>query len=293
MASGKPATTLDFLNLATEFFRSRGVENPRLNAELLLCGVLELRRIDLYVQFDRPLSSNEVDRYREFLRRRGSGEPVQYILGKTEFFGREFTVSSAVLIPRPETEVLVEEALKRIHKVEQPHLLDIGTGSGVIAVTIAAERDDARVVATDISGDALAIARQNAAKLGVADRIEFRQGSMYGALSPDDAPFDAIVANPPYIRDDERETLQTEVVDHEPETALFAGPDGLNVIRPLIHSASEYLTPRGFCALEIGNGQADAICALWVKTAPKWAVSVAKDLAGIDRIVIAERINED
>ncbi|HDS74275.1 MAG TPA: peptide chain release factor N(5)-glutamine methyltransferase, partial [Firmicutes bacterium] len=162
MPEREPVTVVDYLNLAVDFLAKRGIENPRLHAELLLGDVVGLKRIELYLQFDRPLTTTEIHRYRELLRRRSTGEPVQYILGHTEFYGRRFAVNPSVLIPRPETEVLVEQTLNRLRGVAEPDILDIGTGSGAIAVTIAAERPDARVVATDISADALDTARANA-----------------------------------------------------------------------------------------------------------------------------------
>ena len=226
-------------------------------------------------------------RYREHIRRRAAGEPVQYILGQTEFYGRDFRVTPAVLIPRPETEVLVERVLERIEGIQDPIVADIGTGSGVIAVTIAAERPDARVTATDISPDALAIARENASVHECADRIDFREGDLLAPLGEERCH--AVVSNPPYVADADRETLQREVRDHEPSEALFGGPDGLAIIRRLVESAPEHTLPGGIVAFEIGAGQADAVRSLWHDAAPDWDVEVARDLAGVERIVIASR----
>ncbi len=303
MSSSSPATTLEFLNLATGYFTSHEMENARLNAELLLCGVMNLKRIDLYVQFDRALDAEQVTRYREHIRRRAAGEPVQYILGHTEFYGRPFRVTPAVLIPRPETEVLVERVLERIEGIQDPIVADIGTGSGVIAVTIAAERPDARVAATDISPDALAIARENAEANQCADRTDFVEGDLLApfqnaqsasAASSATAPrFHAIVSNPPYVADSDRDTLQREVRDHEPGEALFAGPDGLAIIRRIVASAPEHTLPGGLVAMEVGAGQAQAVESLWREVAPDWSVEIARDLAGVGRIVVAQRPDDE
>jgi len=283
----EPTTLLDYLNRATEYFRERKIDSPRLNAERLLCGVLGCRRIDLYLQFDRPLSSEEVGRYREMIRRRGRGEPLQHILGTTEFHGREFIVTPDALIPRPETETLVEKVLLRMERMEKPLVADIGTGSGCIAVTIAAERPDARVIATDISEKALALGRKNAEGLGVADRVEFLAGDLIAPLG--ERRVNLIVSNLPYVSCGDRDTLSPEVRDWEPEVALFAGDDGLSLISRFVATAPNAVLPDGFVAMEIGLGQAERVVALWHTFAPDWAITVEKDLAGVERIVIATR----
>ena len=299
-----PLTLLDFLDLAAGFLRERHVDNARLNAELLLCEVVGLKRIELYLQFDRPLDQREVEAYRELLRRRVRREPLQYILGATEFYGREFHLTPAVLIPRPETEVLVETALEHLNKdrsntnaAAEPErngatracrlIADIGTGSGCIALTIAAECPDVRMIATDVSEDALAVARENADRMELADRIDFRLGDLLDPLAGH--VVDAIVSNPPYVATTEREMLQPEVRDYEPEMALFAGDDGLSVLRRLIKAAPPHVRPGGFVALEIGLGQADRVRALWQEAAPAWSTRAVLDLAGVERIIVAMR----
>jgi release factor glutamine methyltransferase len=323
MGEREPVTTLDYVNLATKYFSSRDIENPRLNAELLLGDVIGMRRIDLYVQFDRPVAPLEIEQYRDAIKRRGAGEPLQYILGHAEFYGRTFAVSPGVLIPRPETETLVERSLGLLKDNSAPNgvassnvapggvppdgagarrVLDIGTGSGAIAITMAAELPDANVVATDISSAALDIARNNAESLGVADRIDFREGDLFAPLAPV-APvasvasvasvagevFDAVISNPPYVGESERDSLAVEVRDHEPSEALFAGNNGLDTIRRIVAAAPEYVAPGGFCALEVGMGQPETVRALWSDAAPDWLVEVTSDLAGIERIVVARR----
>jgi release factor glutamine methyltransferase len=305
MGDREPVTTLDYVNLATQYFTSRDIENPRLNAELLLGDVIGMRRIDLYVQFDRPVAPTEIEQYREVIRRRGAGEPLQYILGHAEFYGRTFIVSPGVLIPRPETETLVERSLgllkdmSTLDGVGTRRVLDIGTGSGAIALTIAAELPEANVVATDISSAALDIARYNAESLGVADRVDFREGDLFAPVAQiapvaPVAPvagevFDAVISNPPYVSESERDSLAVEVRDHEPSEALFSGDDGLDTIRRIVAAAPEYVAPGGFCAMEVGMGQPEVVRALWSDAAPDWSVEVTSDLAGVERIVVARR----
>ncbi len=291
MNATESRTLLDYLTLASDFLRDRGIESHRLNAELLLCDAIGLRRIDLYLQFDRPLGPNETDVYREHLARRAKGEPLQYILGVAEFYGRQFVVNPHVLIPRPETEILVETAIDSLTKADAadaaPLVADIGTGSGCIALTIAAEIAAARVVATDLSADALSVARANADSMDLASRVEFRAGDMLEPLAGQRV--DAIVSNPPYVADSDREKLQIEVRDHEPEAALYAGPDGLHATRRLIDASPAHLEPGGFVALEVGLGHSDAVRALWRERAPDWVVTTVRDLAGVERIVVASR----
>lgn len=282
-----PKKLLDYLTLATDFLAARDVENARLNAERMLASVLDIERLQLYLQFDRPLEADEVTRYREFLRRRGKGEPLQYILGTAEFYGRMFEVTPAVLIPRPETEVLVETAIDRLKSIESPSVADVGTGSGCIAITLAAEIPDAEIHATDISSEALDIARGNAELNGVEGRVRWREGDLLTPLRG--VPLAAVVCNLPYVSESDRGTLQREVRDWEPERALFAGDDGLSVVRRFIPQAADAVLPGGFVAMEIGAGQADEVARLWQEAAPEWGIELVKDLAGIDRVVVASK----
>ena len=224
--------------------------------------------------------------------RRCRREPVAYIIGEREFYGRPFRVTRAVLIPRPETELLVEEAIAALtalvgdERSASPLVVDVGTGSGCIAVTIALERPSARVIATEISEAALAVARDNADRLGAAGRVEFRAGSLLAGLSA--AP-DLIVSNPPYVSERDRWSLPAEVRDFEPDLALFAGLDGLDVIRPLVAAVGRVLAPGGRLLIEIGAGQAAAVTRLVAET-PGLALSrIRLDLQGIPRIVVARR----
>lgn len=256
MAAALPL--LEVLRGAETYLAGRGVENPRLNAEHLLAHALGLKRMELYLQFDRPLGEAERAPLRDTVKRRGAREPLQHILGTAEFHGRTFACDKRALIPRPETEQLVEIALGLAKGKPSPALLDIGTGSGVIALTLALEIPSAAVQATDISPDALALASENAGRHELAGRVEFRQADL---LPPGETKFDLIVANLPYIPADEIASLSPEV-RHDPATALDGGADGLELIRRLVESAPDRLAPGGALLLEIGAGQADAVATL-------------------------------
>jgi release factor glutamine methyltransferase len=250
-------TVLEVLQSSAEYFKKREIESPRLNAEHLLAHVLKRKRIELYLEFERVLAEEELAPLREFVRRRGQGEPLQHLLGTVEFAGSVFLCDKRALVPRPETEQLVELLSSRIENRES-RIVDIGTGSGVIALSLAARFPEARVTATDISDDALALARENAARLGLTSRIEFLCGDLLIYVSH---VYDLIVANLPYVAANDRETLSREVL-HDPEVALFGGERGDEVVRRLIEAAPAKLKPGGLLALELGLGQADDLAAL-------------------------------
>lgn len=278
---------LDVSRKAAGVLAERGFEQARLESELLLAGVLGVKRLDLYLQHDRPLSPEELERYRTAVRRRLKHEPVQYILGTAAFRHLEVNVDGRVLIPRPETELLVGAVLEWSSVTgRRGAVLDIGTGSGAIALSLAAEGGYERVVASDVSPDALDVARANAERLGLADRIEFRAGSLFDAV-PDGERFDVIVSNPPYVADAERDSLAPEVVAHEPAQALFAGADGLMVIVEIVEGAADRLARGGLLALEIGAGQGPAVLELLERTGYA-AARLEQDLAGHDRMALAE-----
>jgi release factor glutamine methyltransferase len=275
-AATAPRTVVELLGLATAYLGARGFESPRLDAELLLGDALGLQRLELYLHHDRPLEAGEIDAFRSRLRRRGSGEPVAYVLGRCGFRRLELKVDARALVPRPETEVLVEVALARLP--EGGRLLDVGTGSGAIALSVALERPDAHVTAVDVSSEALALARENRDALGLAD-VELAVSDLDGGL-PAEARFDVVVANPPYIGlDDPR--LDPNVRAHEPAVAIFAGADGLDVVRRLIAMAPRR-APGGWLALELGEGQAPTVRAL-LAAAGFGELAVERDLAGIER----------
>jgi release factor glutamine methyltransferase len=279
---------LEVSRKAAVVFEERGFEQARLESELLLAGVLGLKRLDLYLQHDRPLTPDELERYRSAVRRRLKHEPVQYILGVAAFRHLELRVDRRVLIPRPETELLVGAVLDwSKSRVGRGVVLDIGTGSGAIALSLAGEGGYERIVATDVSCDALDVARANASRLGFGDRIEFREGSLFDVVG-DGECFDVIVSNPPYVAESERAALSADVVEHEPATALFAGGDGLDVIERIVDGAASRLRAGGLLALEIGIDQSAAVLERIVRTGAYTGAQVRQDLTGRERMVLVE-----
>lgn len=279
---------LELARKAAGVFQERGFENARLEAELLLAGVLCMKRLDLYLQHDRPVSPDELERFRAAVRRRLKHEPLQYVLGTAAFRGLELMVDPRVLIPRPETEVLVGTVLDwATSRGTVGGALDIGTGSGAIALSLAQEGPFARVVATDVSAAALEVAALNRRRAGLDDVVELRHGSLFEPLVTGET-FSAIASNPPYVAERERAGLATEVRDHEPPGALFAGDDGLAVIGAVIDGAGAWLEPGGLLALEIGVTQADRVLARLNATGAYENERVVNDLTGRPRIVVAE-----
>ena len=326
-------TVLEAIQKSTEFLAKKGVESPRLQTELLLAHLLKLPRMKLYLNFERALTPAEVDGLREFIKRRGQREPLQHITGSTSFCGLEIAVNRAALIPRLETEMLAElgwEFLARLSAESErrppvrpecgepqepagpeagtPIALDFGTGTGCIAIALAAKCPSVKIVATDVSADALALARENAARNNVAGRIEFVQSDGFAALqdvgrasclSPSEKKkletggtpvlhFDLIISNPPYIPSAEIATLQPEVRDFDPRAALDGGADGLDFYRKLAMESKPFLKPGGKIMLEFGDGQADAIRKMF--ETEKWIVEAMKeDYSQRARILIARR----
>jgi len=264
-------TVLEVISKSSDFLAKKGVDSPRLQTELLLAHVLQLPRMKLYLNFERQLTEPELDSLRKLVQRRGQREPLQHLVGSASFCGLDMAVNRHVLIPRPETELLAEAGWQFLSTLNsQPStVLDFGTGSGCIAIALAAKCPTSRVIALDVSADALAIAKQNAAKNGFTDHIEFRHGDGFAVLNPDER-FDLIVSNPPYIASAEIETLQPEVRDHDPRGALDGGADGLDFYRRLAAEARTFLKPRGKLMLEFGEGQADATSA--ILTAQNWKI---------------------
>ena len=277
---------MDVLKEAALFLETRGVESPRLNAERLLAQVLGIGRVDLYLQFDQPLSPAEREAFKAGLRRRAGGEPLQYILGETEFMSLALAVNPAVLIPRPETEILVEAVLNRFDAATPVRILDIGTGSGAIAVSLAHFLPEAEVTAVDLSKDALEVARHNAARHGVEARIRFMEADLYdpGLAKLAGSPFDAVVSNPPYVALAEWEGLQVEVRDHEPRLALCDEGDGLSAYRALAAQAVPLLKPGAGLWVEVGDSQSGPVSDLFQKAGLK-DVTILSDLNAIGRVV--------
>jgi release factor glutamine methyltransferase len=272
----------EVLRRSTEYLRERGSTSPRLDAELLLAHALDLERIELYTQFDRPLTDAELAACRELVRRRGGREPVAYILGSWGFHRIDLDVDSRVLVPRPETEILVDRCLALLDGTERPSVLDVGTGSGAIALAVAHERPDAVVTACDVSADALAVAAANAERLGL--RLELVRSDLFDAVGG--RRFDLVASNPPYVSEGELAGLEPEVAVHEPRLATVAGPDGREVYERLLPAAREYLEPGGRIALECGAGQAVWVAGELARLGYRGPI-VHRDLAGIERVVDA------
>lgn len=286
----KMLTVREVLRLGTERLRKEGIDSAALDMSLILAEVLGTNRLGLYLNMDRPLDEAELTAARALLARRIKREPVAYLLGRREFYGLTFEVTPDVLIPRPETEHLVEQAIAWIREqaetTPEPLLADIGTGSGAIAVAIAHACPQSRWIATDISAGALAVARSNAESHGVEDRIEFRQGAF---LEPIREVLDGLCSNPPYVALADRDKLEPDVAQWEPQTALFSGPEGLDHIRDLIALAPARLRPGGLFMIECGAGQDEPIADLLAENGNYGLVRIHPDLAGIGRVVQTER----
>lgn len=272
------------LKWTEEYFAKAGLDTPRLDAEVLLCHVLHKERIHLYVHFDQPLSKEELAQFKAYIKERVQHKPVAYIVGYKDFMGLEFKVTADTLIPRPDTEILVEAVISRLKTGDDTGIIaDIGTGTGAICLSLLNYLTSLRAVTVDISTKALAVAKENAQRLGLADRIEFYQGDLLEPIK--DGQFTAIVSNPPYIPEGDIAALAVDVKDYEPISALVAGPDGLDCYRRLVAEAGALLRAGGFLAMEIGINQREPLEQLaqgmgWGK------VEVIKDLAGIDRVLI-------
>lgn len=278
-------TVLEVLKKTTDFLARHGVENPRLNAELLMGHSLGLKRMQLYLQFERPLAEPELAKLRPLVKRRSEREPLQYIVGTTEFSGLTLKVDRRALIPRPETELLVEIA-KEAGAVPPARVLDLGTGTGAIALALAQAFPAATVVATDLSADALALAQENAAALGLGERVHWLRSDWFAALPPDETPFDLIVTNPPYLTEAEVGETEPEVRNFEPRGALTSGPDGLEAIAVIVREARSRLAPGGRLLLETGIAQHARILEL-TRAAGYAGAESRRDLTGRDRFVSA------
>jgi release factor glutamine methyltransferase len=279
----QPWTIEAVLQWAADDFRSRGTDGPRLDAELLLAHAIGSTRIKLVLESKRPLDPAELGRFRELVRRRRAREPVAYILGYREFYGRTFRVDGRVLIPRPDTETLIDVALHRTRGVSlSMRALDLCTGSGCVAITLARERPTSHVLGTDISDAAIGLARENALRLG-AYNAAFATGDLFSAVVAP-RPFDVIVANPPYVPSSEIAALAPEVRDYEPRAALDGGSEGLATLRRLVADARGYLARSGVLAVEVGAGEAAAAVELFER-AGFVDLEIARDCGRIERVV--------
>lgn len=281
----EPWTVRSVIAWTQSDFERRGLDTPRLDADLLVAHALGLTRIKLFLDLDRPLIEQELTAIRALVERRRKFEPIAYILGQREFYGHRFEVTKDVLIPRPDTETLVERALKLLAKdLPEGAVLDLCTGSGAIAVSVALG-SDRKVVATDLSREALAVAERNVRAHGLSERVELLHGDLFDALEAP-ASFAGITVNPPYIGADEMATLQPDVRDHEPHLALNAGADALSFYRRVASDAPRFLAARGALLVEVGMGQAEGVRALF-EAVGLVDLAIHRDLGGIERVVEA------
>ncbi len=277
-------TVLEIIKRTTEFFEKRGVESARLNAELLIGHALGLKRMQLYLQFERPLTEAELEKIRPLVKRRGNREPLQYILGETEFAGLRLKVDRRALIPRPETEYLIELLSARL-ATPPATILDLGTGTGALALALAAKHSEARVTAVDKSPDALALAAENAATLNLAPRVRFLVSDWFSMLPPGER-FDLIVANPPYLAETEVKEAAPEVKDHEPHSALVAAEEGRADLEQILRHGRAFLNAGGLLACETGIAQHARLCEV-ARECGYARIESLRDLTGRDRYLLA------
>jgi release factor glutamine methyltransferase len=288
-------TCLEILNQAAEKLRLAGIDRPRTNAELLLGAVLNKNKVDLYLDKDRVLTSDEIEKFNHYIKERISHRPVQYIIGTVEFFGLEFKVDERVLIPRPETETLVEVVIEQLANKENPKIIDLGTGSGAIAISLATNLKSPFIYATDVSRDALEVAKENALRNKVESQIEFLCGDLFEPLKNKNlkGQIDCVVSNPPYVSKNELEALPKEIKDYEPVVALESERDGLFFHKKIIESSFDFLKKGGLLALETAFGQAGKVADLIRQSGNFSNIKIIKDLGGIDRVVKAIKLSTD
>lgn len=281
-------TVLELLNLSSEYLEKKGIESPRLNAELLLAGVMNCKRLQLYLSFDKPLDEAEVNKYRDFIKRRGQFEPLQYILGEIEFYGLAFKVNTSVLIPRQETEILVETIIKIFAGKGKITGVDIGTGSGIIPVVLAKNLNCEKLIALDISGEAIKTARQNAELHKVENIIDFVQADIKSGGFSAESGFDLVVSNPPYVSVDEYKNLQAEITGFEPKEAVTDFGDGFSFYKTISKKGIQMLKPGGLLAFEAGQGQAEIIAEIMNEAGYK-NIIFYDDYLGIKRVITGEK----
>ncbi len=274
------------LQWTQQYFSQKGIESPRLDAEILLSHVLQKERIYLYAHYDEPMNPKELAAYREMVKQRAGRLSVAHILGTKAFMGLDFHVSTDVLIPRPETEMLVETVADMTEKNKPVSILDIGTGSGAIIISLLHYLPQAVGIGADISPKALEIARENGKKLGVDARVQWQESDLFSALA--DKTFDWLVSNPPYLTAADMQQLQPEV-RHDPAMALFGGPDGLDIYRRLAKESPKHVKKDGYVAVEIGAGQADDVVAIFTQDGWYTHIKTVKDYGGIERVILFSR----
>ncbi len=279
-------TVLESLKLSTEYLEKKGIESARLNAELLLAEILNCKRLDLYLKFDQPLKENEVDIYREWISRRGKFEPLQYIIGKVEFFGLQFKVTRDVLIPRSETEILVEEVINFAKDKSGLKILDIGTGSGNIPIALAKNLTNAEIISVDVSTKAIEVAKENALLNSVESKVEFILSDI-NHFKIETGLFDIVISNPPYVSAEEYPSLQKEIVEYEPSIALTDSNDGLDFYRTIAEKSKSFLKKEGKIFFEIGKEQFDDVEKILLKN-NFLNIKITKDYQQIERVISGE-----
>jgi release factor glutamine methyltransferase len=279
---------LQIIELSAEYLNTKGVESPRLNAELLLANLLNCKRLDLYLKYDQPLKEIEINKYRELIARRGKREPLQYIIGNVEFYGLNFSVNPNVLIPRQETEILVDQIISNIDKNTKVKILDIGTGSGNIPIALAKNLPNVEIVAIDISGNAIAIAKFNSERNNVSDRINFINSDFNKYLISENHQFDIIVSNPPYIKIDEYNLLEKELTDFEPNIALTDFNDGLTFYRSISEKSKSLLKSNGQIYFEVGISQSGKVKEI-LENNNFSNIKLVKDYLEIERVVYGDK----
>jgi release factor glutamine methyltransferase len=281
-------TVLESINLSTQYLNEKGIESARTNAELLLANIIGCKRLELYLSFDRPLSETELQKYREHIKRRGSFEPLQYITGEVEFYGLELKVNPSVLIPRPETELLVENILNQFPKEKKLIILDIGCGSGNIAIALASNLPTAKIVSTDVSAEALKVAEENSKGHNVSGRIKFVKHNILKNDLNNFPLFDIVVSNPPYVSKESFSSLQREIKDFEPGVAVTDDSDGCTFFRTIAEKARAKLKEDGKLFFEVAQGQSEEVMHIMTKNNYK-NIGVIKDYQNIDRVIFGER----
>jgi release factor glutamine methyltransferase len=281
---------IDLINFSDQLLDHAGVEAPRQNVERMLEKVMSLKRIELYLNPKREVTVSEEAEFKNMLDRRLASEPLQYILGETEFYGIKYKCDRRALIPRPETEFVVQSALKYIDGRRGLRILDLGCGCGAIVVAVAVKNPDQDYFASDVSTDAIELARENASLNDISDKIEFRSGSMLSPFKNDDLKFNLVLSNPPYIKSGEFELLHEQIKRFEPRRALLAGPDGLEFIRQMISEASGHLQTDGFLIFEVGLGQAELIREFISSRSAFEYVESVVDYRGVKRVVVLRKV---
>ena len=280
-------TVLQSLELSTEYLEKKGIESARTNAELLLSHILGCGRLDLYLRFNQPLSRVETELYREYISRRGNFEPYQYIVGETEFYGLKFFVDDNVLIPRQETEILIETIINAVADKDELKILDIGTGSGNIPIALAENLPQSKIISVDVSAEAIKVAERNREEHNLKQRVGFIRTDIFNDnLEKYYGVFDVVVSNPPYVEKEEFKNLQKEIIDFEPDMAVTDFSDGLKFYKKIIAKSKNWLAEKGKLFFELGKGQADDVKNLLLQNGYK-EVRIIKDYAEIDRVITA------